>query len=230
MPLAGQVADGIRDWMVKHGAGGGSRLPSIRRLSSDLGISRNVAIEAYERLVAQGLVRSRPGSGFYVVGNVSTTPGKQPGEAANLEEFTHDMWALFQTGEEDLKLGCGWLPNHWREGDDLAYAIRQVTRQHSSGLFEYSTPMGTPELRSLLQERLRLLGIEVPDTQILLTGSGSHALDLLVRLMLKPGDTVFVESPGYYNLFGLLRLQQVHCCWRATHGWGARSRADGTAA
>jgi DNA-binding transcriptional MocR family regulator len=209
IPLARQVADGIRDWIVKHGAGGGSRLPSIRRLSSDLGVSRNVAIEAYERLVAQGLIRAKSGSGFYVADRAADGLAKLRVEPANLEKLTSDMWNLFQASDDDLKLGCGWLPNHWREADDLSYAIRQVARQNRSGLFEYSTPMGAPELRSLLRERLRLLGIETIDNQILLTGGGSHALDLLVRLMLKPGDTVFVESPGYYNLFGLLRLHQV---------------------
>ncbi|MCG7600235.1 PLP-dependent aminotransferase family protein [Halomonas sp. McH1-25] len=209
-PLASQVAEGIRDWIVKHGAGGGSRLPSIRRLSSDLGVSRNTTIEAYERLVAQGLVRSRPGSGFYVADNASNTLGKRLVETAGIEELTSDMWALFQADDEELKLGCGWLPNHWREGDDLAYAIRQVTRQNRAGLFEYSSPMGTPELRALLRERLRLLGIDVAAEQILLTAGASHALDLIVRHMLEPGDTVFVESPGYYNLFGLLRLHRIN--------------------
>lgn len=47
-------------------------------------------------------------------------------------------------------------------------------------------------------------------SQILLTTGASHALDLLIRLLLRPGDLVFVESPGYYNLFGLLKLQGVH--------------------
>ncbi|RXE46531.1 aminotransferase-like domain-containing protein [Chromohalobacter israelensis] len=208
-PLASQVAEGICDWIVKHGAGGGSRLPSIRRLSSDLGISRNTAIEAYDRLVAQGLVCSRPGSGFYVTDNATSTLDEQPVETTSLEEFTSDMWALFQSDKEELKLGCGWLPNHWREEGGLTYAIRQVTRQNRSGLFEYSSPMGTPELRVLLRERLRLLGIDVAADQILLTAGASHALDLIVRHMLEPGDTVFVESPGYYNLLGLLRLHRV---------------------
>ncbi|WP_087718136.1 aminotransferase-like domain-containing protein [Salinicola salarius] len=207
LPVVTQVAEGMRDWIARHGVG--SRLPSIRRLSNDMGISRNTAIEAYERLVAQGLVCSRPGSGFYVTDGASRALGRKDREAPSLDDVTDEMWRLFQVHEQTLKLGCGWLPTHWREGDDLAYAIRHVTRQSRSGLFDYSTPLGTPELRSLIRERMRLLDIEADANQILLTGGGSHALDLLVRLTLEPGDTVFVESPGYYNLFGLLRLQRV---------------------
>lgn len=205
-----QVVSGIRKWIVENGAGGGGRLPSIRRLTRELGISRNAAIEAYERLVAQGLVRSKPGSGFYVAESASSILAKNDVIPTGLEDVTGEMWNLFQANEDNLKLGCGWLPDRWREGDDLSYAIRHVTRHNRSSLFDYSTPMGTPELRSLIKERMRLLGIEANANQILLTGGGSHALDLLVRSMLKPGDTVFVESPGYYNLFGLLRLHQVN--------------------
>ncbi|EPC02350.1 hypothetical protein L861_15040 [Litchfieldella anticariensis FP35 = DSM 16096] len=208
-PVVHQVEEGIREWIERHGAGGGSRLPSIQHLSSSHGISRNAVIEAYERLVAHGLVRSKPGSGFYVAENAASILSKAPLAQTSLEDMTDEMWNLFKADEDSLKLGCGWLPHHWREEEDLTYAIRHVARQHRSGIFDYSTPMGIPELRSLIQERIRLLGIEADPNQILMTGGGSHALDLIVRLMLKPGDVVFVESPGYYNLFGLLRLQQI---------------------
>ncbi|WP_148253655.1 aminotransferase-like domain-containing protein [Aidingimonas lacisalsi] len=208
-PVVQQVEEGIREWIERHGAGGGSRLPSIRQLSSNHGISRNAVIETYERLVAHGLVRSKPGSGFYVAENTASVHPKDPLAQTSLEDISDEMWNLFKADEDGLKLGCGWLPNHWREGDDLTYAIRHVTRENRSGIFDYSTPMGIPELRALIQERVRLLGIEADPNQILMTGGGSHALDLIIRLMLKPGDVVFVESPGYYNLFGLLRLQQI---------------------
>ena len=209
-PLALQVVEGMREWVALNGAGGGTRLPSIRRLSSELGISRNVAIEAYEHLIAQGLVRSRPGSGFFVADGASDALLKKGAAATSLEEVTSEMWNLFRDDETRLKLGCGWLPSTYREGDDLAYAIRQVTRQSRPGIFDYGTPMGMPQLRVLIQERLRLLGIAADANQIMLTGGGSYALDLVARLMLKPGDSVFVESPGYYNLFGLLRLHRVN--------------------
>lgn len=208
-PIVRQVVEAIREWIQQNGAGGSGRLPSIRRLSVDHGISRNVAIEAYEHLVAQGLVRSKPGSGFYVADSAARVFSKEQMDPASVEDVTGEMWNLFQADENSLKLGCGWLPNTWREGDDLTYAIRHVARQSRSGIFDYSTPMGPPELRSLIQERMRLLGIEADANQILMTGGGSHALDLIVRMMLKPGDVVFVESPGYYNLFGLLRLQKI---------------------
>lgn len=206
-PITQQLEEGIRRWIQQHGAGGGRRLPSIRRLAATHDISRNAVIEAYERLVAAGLVRSKPGSGFYVADHAATLSNAEADNS--LQEVTNGLWGLFSVNEHTLKLGCGWLPSHWREGDDLTHAIRQVARKSRSEIFEYSTPHGPLALRSLIQERLRPLAIAADAQQIVMTGGGSHSLDLLVRMLLEPGDVVFVESPGYYNLFGLLHLQRI---------------------
>ena len=195
-PIAQQIETGARAWIAAHGAGGGRRLPSIRRLAATHNISRNAVIEAYERLVAAGLVRSRPGSGFYIADSAAALIS-QPAATNGLEEVTNGLWGLFNANEHTLKLGCGWLPSDWREGDDLTHAIRQVARKSRSGIFEYSTPQGPQDLRDLIQERLRPLAINANAQQIVMTGGGSHSLDLLVRMLLEPGDVVFVESPGY---------------------------------
>ncbi|SNY99019.1 aminotransferase-like domain-containing protein [Halomonas sp. hl-4] len=205
--VAKQLEVEIRQWIQQHAATGGRRLPSIRHLAATHNVSRNAVIEAYEQLVALGLVRSQPGSGFYVADNALKLV--QPASSTPLEEVTNGLWGVFNTDEQSLNLGCGWLPNDWREGEDLTYAIRQVTRKSRSGIFEYSTPQGPQVLRYLIKERLRTLGINANEQQVVTTGGGSHALDLLVRLLLAPDDVVFVESPGYYNFFGLLHLQRV---------------------
>ena len=210
-PLSDQVEEGLRSRLHGPELRAGTRLPSIRQLALDLGVSRNTVIEAYDRLVAQGLVRSRQGSGYFVgaqsAGVRNTTGVSNPQDA---EDVTDALWHLFSEQDDSVKLGCGWLPESWREADDMAYAIRQVTRSDRQSLFDYSTPLGGTGLRAGLQRRLHAVGIESAMSQILLTTGASHALDLLIRLLLRPGDLVFVESPGYYNLFGLLKLQGVH--------------------
>ncbi len=208
VPLADQVERGVRACINAREFPAGSRLPSIRRLATDLGVSRNTVIEAYDRLVSRGLARSRAGSGYFVDDAMARAAQgiSNPGDA---ETVTDELWHLFNDQGNRVKLGCGWLPEAWREGEELAYAIRQTARRDRAGLFDYGTPLGAPGLRESLCRRLFALGIEVPVHQILLTSGASHALDLLIRLLLRPGDTVFVETPGYYNLFGLLKLQGI---------------------
>ena len=149
-PMAQQLEESLRQWIQHNGAGGGLRLPSIRRLAATHNISRNAVIDAYERLVSSGLIRSKPGSGFYVADSVAVQTNQQRASSP-LQEVTNGLWGLFGAEENTLKLGCGWLPNTWRESDDLTYAIRQVTRHSRSGIFEYSTPHGLLTLRRLLQ-------------------------------------------------------------------------------
>jgi DNA-binding transcriptional MocR family regulator len=76
-------------------------------------------------------------------------------------------------------------------------------------MVDYATPLGNLTLREHLQGRIGQLGIHVDASQILITTGASQALDLLMRYMLKAGDTIFVEDPGYYNLNGLLKLHGV---------------------
>ncbi|MDR5859312.1 PLP-dependent aminotransferase family protein [Halomonas eurihalina] len=216
-PLVQQVTEGLREWIERHESSG-VRLPSIRRLSSELNVSRNIVIEAYERLVALGWVRSRPGSGFYVAER--PMEADEQGARSGMADVSGEMWNQFQDDGNSLRLGCGWLPSEWREEEVFAHAVRQVTRHTSSGLFDYSTPLGSPELRALIQERLRRLSIDADANQLLMTGGASQALDIIVRWLLRPGDTVFVETPGYYNLFGLLHLQRVRII-------GVRRTAEG---
>ncbi len=210
VPIAEQIVGALRLYIESKNITADEPLPSIRQLAADSGVSRNAVIEAYDQLVALGLLRSRPGSGFYVaahgsqhwVGQGSSNP-QLAGDVAD------QMWSLFNDSD-NLKLGCGWLPEGWRETDDLTRAMRQVMRLSRTGILEYSTPLGLSSLRQLIQTRLQPMDIDANMNQILLTTGASHALDLLVRNLTRPGDTVFVESPGYYNLFGLLKLQGVN--------------------
>lgn len=210
VPLATQVEHRLRDCIDGGEIRPGARLPSIRQLSSELAVSRNTVIEAYDRLVAQGMVRSRQGSGYFVEELAQRTAGR--GGSSNpkdAKDVAGQLWHLFSDPGERVKLGCGWLPEDWREPEDTSFAVRQVARRETTALFDYSTPLGNQRLRELLQRRLRSLGVSVEADQILLTTGASHGLDLLIRYLLKPGDEVLVESPGYYNLFGLLKLQGI---------------------
>lgn len=203
VPVVQQIVSAVAQWISKSGASPGTRLPSIRQVALDNLLSQSSVIEAFERMVAQGLLVPRQGSGFEVA---------QP--SVSLEGHWYEgaelSWGTYVDGPlGELKLGCGWLPDAWRESDDLCYAIREISRTDTAGLFSYSTPLGLLALREQLLKRLTQMKVAASLDRILTTHGASHAQDLLIRTLLKAGDTVVVETPGYANLYRQLERHGV---------------------
>ncbi|PXW24230.1 PLP-dependent aminotransferase family protein [Paraburkholderia caballeronis] len=210
VPLTDQIVAGVQAWIRSRAAHPGARLPSIRQFAADYRISRFPVIEAYDRLVSLGYLDSRHGSGFYVSEHARADAGSRGAcdLARAADESVHILRQLNRPGEM-LELDSGSIPQSWRDIDALAQAIRHVSRTDPSSLVDYAPPFGDPTLREHLRNRLAPLGIVADAQQILITEGASEGLDLLMRYLLKPGDTAFVEDPGYYNLFGLLKLHGV---------------------
>ncbi|MDD2055976.1 PLP-dependent aminotransferase family protein [Pseudomonas sp. GD03860] len=205
-PLVQQVADQLQAWIEHKRLRPGSRLPSIRQLAREQGLSQSCVIEAYDRLVAAGWLQARHGAGFFVAEHKLHEPLlDQPLR----DEMFDSRWQQFSDDAVLLNLCCGWVPSTWRASEAIAQAVRQVSRGAVEELIDYCPPMGLASLRMQLHKGLAQIGIQVGPEQILTTLGASHALDLLVRTLLKPGDKVLVESPGYYNLYRLLRQHQV---------------------
>ncbi|MCO4865387.1 PLP-dependent aminotransferase family protein [Cupriavidus sp. WGlv3] len=210
IPLTEQIVEGVKAWIGNREARPGARLPSIRQLAAENGISRFPVIEAYDRLVSQGLLDSRQGSGFYVADSpLAGRSARGWSDPSLAEDLSDHILEQFNHPSGTLKLAGGFVPENWRDVEGLTQAIRAISRNEIDSVIHYATPMGHPELRRQVLLRVRQLGIAAELPQVLITTGASQALDLVVRHLLKPGDTVFVEDPGYYNLFGLLRLHGV---------------------
>jgi DNA-binding transcriptional MocR family regulator len=204
VPVVQQIVDAMVSWIRQGEVPPETRLPSVRHIARLNLLSQSSVVEACERLVAQGVLASRPGSGFFVAASAPVVSDARDLPRFEGAESMHMGLAENPSGE--LMLGCGGLPESWRETDDLSYAIRQVARTDMAGLFNYSTPLGLLALRQQILKRLKALNIEANESCILTTTGASQGLDLIVRTLLKPGDCVVVESPGFSQLFDLLRL------------------------
>ncbi|MDM1021358.1 PLP-dependent aminotransferase family protein [Acinetobacter sp. VNK23] len=188
----------------------GSRLPSVRALAGLLNLSISTIVEAYERLAAQGLIEAKTGSGFFVAGPLAPLSISEihPKIDRNIDPLWISRQAL-EAKQDVLKPGCGWLPDDWMPHENIRKAIRKISKANNSILTDYSTPFGLPALRELLSRRILAKGIEVVPNQILLTDSGTQAIDLICRYFLKPNDVVLVDDPCYFNFHALLKVHQV---------------------
>ncbi|MBX4930557.1 PLP-dependent aminotransferase family protein [Rhizobium bangladeshense] len=188
----------------------GARLPSVRRLAASMKLSTSTVVDAYERLVAEGAILSRPGSGFYVANQAAPFALAEAGP--KLDRAVDPFWISRQSleaGESDLKPGCGWLPPSWLPGEAMRRGLRTLARAEGPALADYGSPLGLPALRQLISRRMGERGIEASPDQILLAESGTQAIDLLCRFLLEAGDTVLVDDPCYFNFHALLRAHRA---------------------
>jgi DNA-binding transcriptional MocR family regulator len=207
----GLVMAAIRQRIAGRSLTPGARLPSVRGLAKTMQVSVSTVVDAYDRLVAEGAILSRPGSGFYVANH--TVPLALSEVGPKLDRAVDPFWVSRQSLEAEdgvLKPGCGWLPPTWLPQDRIRRALRTLSRTDGAALSDYGSPLGLPPLRQLIARRMAERGVEASPDQIMLTESGTQAIDLLCRFLLEPGDTVLIDDPCYFNFQALLRAHRAH--------------------
>ena len=208
-PLVVQIVEGFRDAIQSGNLRPGAKAPSIRQLAHAHGVSVYTVVDAYDRLVALGYFASRPHSGFFVRQREALarlSADVQPAEAAN-HNFD-SMWYLrrvFENRALRMKPGCGWVPGDWLFQEGLRRSLRTLASDNAQ-LDGYGEPKGFAPLRQLVRDLLAEQEIAVGCEQVLLTHGSSQALDLVARCLVRAGDAVLVDDPGYPNLLFSLRF------------------------
>ncbi|MDP1862916.1 MAG: PLP-dependent aminotransferase family protein [Thiobacillus sp.] len=206
IPLTDQIVSTVGKQVDERVLRTGLRLPSIRKFATDHGVSRFTVVQAYDRLVAMGYLHSRQGSGFYVAPRPQPhVSGKAP---IKLERAMDVLWLLRNALQQPYNRpmpGAGWLPGSWMDEAGIQRSLRILSRKSGEFLTSYGLPGGYLPLRELLQHRLAEIGVPADAGQIVLTKGASHALDLVARYFIRPGDAVLVDDPGYYIQFGALK-------------------------
>ena len=202
--LAGRFADRIQQRLLAPGA----RLPSVRDCAERHGVSPSTVVGAYDLLQARGLVQARPQRGFFVRDGAVAVPteasrgraSRGPSASASPMPAPVDATALirsmFQAQGGLPAPGMGTLPEAWLDAPLLQRALRKVCQQPESWL-RYGDPAGSLPLRRALVQRLADLGVAAAAAQIITTVGATHALDLVSRTLLQPGDAVLVDEPGW---------------------------------
>lgn len=204
------VMQAIREQLAVRVLVPGERLPSIRQQAERMDVAKNTIVEAYDRLAADGVITAKRGSGFYVSGHLP--PLSLADVGATRDRSIDPLWLIRQSLEAEtgmLKPGCGWLPPSWLPDEEIRRTLRRLARDPKTGLLEYGHPYGHFALREQLGRRLGERGVAASVRQIILTDSGTQAIDLICRFLLESGDTVLIDDPGYFNFQALLRAHRV---------------------
>ena len=220
--LAEQLAQRYTERIQQRLLLAGARLPSVREAARRHGVSPSTVVDAYDLLQAQGLVQARPQRGFFVRSDrllQAPAPAHPPGQRQLASEAAPRLAApvdatalirsMFQAQGGLPSPGMGTLPEDWLDGALLQRALRQVVGggADTSAWLRYGDPAGDPGLRAALSRRLGDLGVAAAPGQIVHhRGRHAGAGPGVAHPLLRPGDAVLVDEPGWAVEFARLAL------------------------
>ncbi|MFD0686663.1 MocR-like pyridoxine biosynthesis transcription factor PdxR [Actinomadura fibrosa] len=198
--LAGQIYRQLRAAILDGRLRAGEALPPTRELAARLEISRNTVAVAYDRLAAEGFLESRVGAGTFVRETGSAARGAPAASPLRPRRGWDglDLWPApmpgvtwdFRAGLPDVRL---FPYEAWRR--IMAGLLRPSAL---AGAGSAGDPAGLPELRAAIARHAGVTrSVRAGARDVVVTAGVQQALDLIVRVLLEPGDTVAVEDPGY---------------------------------
>ncbi len=209
-PLHRQIYDAYRDGITAGQLSRGQQVPSTRALSAELGISRIPILEAYSQLLAEGYFESRVGAGTFVSSSLPdllASPAHWSAEPSQSGSRTVSRRADLTVWRRPWMRSSGAFSIGQLAFDHFPFTIwstlmaRRARKVNASSL-NYSDAMGDKEFRKTLALYLRISrGVHCDAGQIMIVSGSQQALDLCGRILVDPGDPVWIEEPGY----GLMR-------------------------
>ena len=215
--LCTRFAERIRTRLLAPGA----RLPSVRQCAQQQGVSPSTVVAAYDQLLAQGLVEARKNKGFYVremavapvgyihraINSVAIVDPRAGFQAQHVPvNATALIRGMFHGSSDKPQPGMGVFPPDWLETAFMPAAVRKVTNSRALQSFslQYGEPAGDSGLRQSLSQKLAAYNVHAAPSQIVTTVGATHALDIVSRTLLRAGDYVMVEEPGWAIEFARL--------------------------
>ncbi len=227
--LAEQLAERLAERISQRLLPPGARLPSVREAARRHALSPSTVVAAYDRLQALGLVEARRQRGFFVREPRSTLPKPAlPAQQPRPIDATALIRGMFHQGLRPSP-GMGALPPEWLDLPLLHGALRRTMarRRQRAAVRRPGRRLRAARGPCPPAGRHRRAG---RPAQIVTTAGATHALDLVSRVLLEPGDSVLVDEPGWAVEFARLsRLGHAAAAGAARAG-GAGPRRDGAAA
>ena len=216
VPLYRSVADRIVALIDSGTYKPGERLPSIRELSRQMRVSINTVKTAYDLLEIDRLVAPRPQSGYYVRHRLPEVPS---GPAIRLETLvpteatTGEIAAQvhLDIGRPDIvQLGAAVPSPEALPSAALARFLAREAQAHPAQNMSYQVPPGEPRLREQIAKHMMDSGCLMPPDEIVITAGCQEAVTLALLALCSPGDTVAIESPGYFSFIQQLERLRLN--------------------
>jgi GntR family transcriptional regulator / MocR family aminotransferase len=222
LPLYRQLYDALREAILEGRLHPGARLPSSRALAGDLGVGRNTVLAAYDQLAAEGYLEGQVGAGTVVAATLpdsllqldrQASPRRAEAPASNARTLSKRGEALSASRRlaPAYKRGLGQPFQHGLPAIDEFPALlwSRLLARHSrdtrNGHFGYEVGIGVPALREAIAAYAGAArGVVCSADQVIVTVGAQGALDLTARMLLDPGDPVWIEEPGYLGARGAL--------------------------
>jgi DNA-binding transcriptional MocR family regulator len=215
--LYGRLAAHYRDAIVAGSLARGDRLPSLRALMRQHEVSLSTALQFCRQLESEGWLEARPRSGYFVRGNplrqrLATTPldepqiarAPDPAQYVGIHAQVSEFIAQGRQNTVRVNLSCSRCAPELYPAEALKNATIRALRRRPDVLVGVSPHNGDPAFRAVLAKRALENGLILAPDDVLVTQGCIEALNLALRAVAQPGDTIAVESPTFYGLLQIL--------------------------
>ncbi len=207
-----QVADGLEKMIGDDVLKIGDKLPSVRVLSDEYGISMGTAFQAYYHLEGKGLIEARPKSGYYVRFNQKRFPALPATSHPNplshnvsVKEMIASIYAdIANPQHKVINFALGAPDSSLLPVAKISKSVHYALRNGKDSCIGYEHTQGNVELRKQISRLSFNWGGKVKAEDVVITGGCLEAITLCIRTITKPGDTVAVETPNYFGVYQAL--------------------------
>ena len=212
-PLYERLAEHYRRIIGAGTLAPGDRMPSVRAFMSRHGVSLSTAVQAFRRLEEAGLLSARPRAGYFVrrpVTRLATV--REPGMASlpdaaryvGLHERVSRVIERAGACPGALNLGGATAVAGLYPTTRLQSLTTRLLRRRPTLLTEAGADSGAPEFRQAVARRALSAGVVVSPDEVIVTMGGVEAVNLALRAVAQPGDTIAIESPAFFGLLQIL--------------------------
>jgi GntR family transcriptional regulator/MocR family aminotransferase len=215
-PIQQQLARQLRALVLSGRLKPQAKLPSTRALAEELDIARATVVQAYEQLLSEGYLETRSGSGTRIAAELPeallAAPTPREARVPSAAPARREPARPFRQGLVDWE--------HFPH-DDWGKLLGRTWRNPPIALLEHADSFGWPALREAIARHLfEWRGLSCGADQVIVTAGGMDAFDLIHRAVLKPGDSVWMEEPGYPTARRVFSLDGVAAAPIAVDGEG----------